>query len=93
MAKQGQHTKDARGQRSGANKPRESMTITTGTPKKRETYEEQAREHKDTDPQPQARKPSRSTADHRQGEGTRARNPRSGRSGSDSNTSKGTQGH
>jgi hypothetical protein len=92
MAKQGQHRDDARGQRSGRNNPKESVTITAGTPKKRETYEQQAREHRDTDPEPQRSGPQESTTDHRNPGGTRAERPRSGRSGSDSNASPGTRG-
>jgi hypothetical protein len=92
MAKQGQHDNDSHGQRSGRNNPSSSMTITTGTPKKRETYEAQARQHKNTDPQPQAARPSRSTTDHRPNEDTRARNTSSGRSGSRSNEDTGARG-
>jgi hypothetical protein len=36
MAKQGQHDRDASGPRTGRNNPKQSMTITTGTPKKRD---------------------------------------------------------
>lgn len=58
MAKQGQHKHDGNDPRvsKGHNNPDESMTITTGTYKKQETYEQQAREHKDPNAQPQAAK-------------------------------------
>lgn len=56
MAKQGQHKHDGNDPRvsKGHNNPDESMTITTGSPKKQETYARQAREHKDTEPRAQA---------------------------------------
>jgi hypothetical protein len=93
MAKSGQRQNDARGQRSGRNNPTKSVPITAGTPKKRETYEQQAREHRDTDPEPQRANPEPSTTDHRrEPTGTRAEHPRSGRSGSDSNASNSTRG-
>src|SRR5438876_1005504 len=58
MAKQGQHQNDVNDQQKsrGHNNPSKSMTITTGTPKKKETYAQQAREHKDPAKQPQAQK-------------------------------------
>lgn len=58
MAKQGQHKHDGNDPRvsKGHNNPDQSMTITTGTYKKQETYEQQAREHKDPNAQPQAAK-------------------------------------
>ena len=95
MAKQGQHQKDSHGMSSGRNNPKESVPITAGTPKKQETYEEQARERKNTDPQPQYSAPQPAATDHRdENPGhTRASNPRSGRSGSDSNSDSGTRGH
>ena len=73
------------------------MTVTTGTPKKQETYQQQAAEGKDTDPQPQAARNewNEDTRDKPSNEdSTRARDSDigSGRSGSDSNASKGTQG-
>lgn len=94
MAKQGQHKNDSSGPTSGRNNPTQSVPITAGTPKKQETYEEQAREGKDPGVQAQQSTPERSTRDHRErdGEATRARNPRSGRSGSDSNASSGARG-
>jgi hypothetical protein len=88
MPKSGQRANDRRGQRTGRNNPSEAMTITTGSTKKRETYEQQAREHRDTNPEPQHAKPERSTTDlRRPATGTRAAHPRSGRSGSESNRS------
>jgi hypothetical protein len=52
MAKQGQHNNDSHDydKSRGRNNPSQSQTITTGTPKKKETYAKQAREHKDPDP-------------------------------------------
>ena len=95
MAKKGQHQNDAGGQRSGRNNPSKSVTITAGTPKKKETHEEQARAHEDTAKEAQSSPPHASTTDHRDLEKakTRASHPRSGRSGSDSNADSGTRGH
>ena len=58
MAKQGQHKNDAHDQTKskGHNNPDKSMTITTGSYKKPETYAEQARRHEDPGKQPQAAK-------------------------------------
>jgi len=58
MAKQGQHKHDAHDPRisRGHNNPSKSTPITTGTPKKRETYEKQAREHEDPAKQAQDQK-------------------------------------
>ena len=79
------------------------MTITTGSYKKHETYEQQAREHKNTDPPPQAKENEwrDDTRDPRRvkmratGTSTRARQGDldSGRTGSDSNASRRTRGH
>jgi hypothetical protein len=75
------------------------MTITTGSPKKRETYEQQAREGKDPGRQAQAAKNdwNEDTRDKPTITGSpRARESDlsiSGRSGSDSNTSRRTRGH
>jgi len=92
MAKQGQHHGDANdpARSKGRNNPSESQQITTGTYKKQETYEKQRREHKNSNP----------TAQHAEQEwnedtrhepsiagSTRERDPRSGRSGSDSDAS------
>ena len=56
MAKQGQHKNDRNDPRKspGPNKPAKSMTITTGSYKKPETYAEQAAEGKATNRQAQA---------------------------------------
>jgi hypothetical protein len=91
MAKQGQHKRDANDQRvsRGRNNPKESMTITTGTPKKEETYEEHARQRKDTDPEPQRAEP-RWIEDTRQPEKSKLEPTRSG---SESNASRRTRGH
>ena len=97
MAKRGQHHNDSHGARTGRNNPKESMTITAGTPKKRETYDEQARQHRDTDPEPQHAAPERSTMDHRDPDGANLRARDSsvsgGRSGSRSNEDAGTRWH
>lgn len=98
MAKQGQHKDDSHDQTKskGPNNPDKSVTITTGSYKKPETYAQQAREHRDTDPPAQADRNDwhEDTRDTPSIEGsTRARNPRSGRSGSDSNASIGRRGH
>jgi hypothetical protein len=104
MAKSGQHHNDAvdhskpRGhERSkGHNNPSESQTITTGTYKKHETYEQQARERKNTQPKAQAARNdwNEDIRDEVTIAGsTRERDPRSGRSGSDSNADAGSRGH
>jgi hypothetical protein len=74
MPKRGQHKNDARDQRvsPGPNNPSKSVTITTGSPKKQETYEEQARQGQDPykpaqaatrEWRPDSRDPSRSGPD------------------------------
>lgn len=95
MAKQGQHKNDAHdpSKSKGNNNPDKSMTITTGSVKKQETYAEQAREGKDTDKQAQAQKNdwNEDTRDPRRIDNpTRARQGDldSGRNGSDSNANK-----
>jgi hypothetical protein len=98
MAKQGQHKNDAHDQSKskGHNNPSESVTITTGSYKKQETYRKQAGEHKDTARQAQSDKNewNEDTRDKPTSAGsTRARHPRSGRSGSDSDASSETRGH
>jgi hypothetical protein len=97
MAKQGQHHNDAQDsdKSRGHNDPSKSMTITTGSYKKKDTYRKQAAMHKDpgkhgpvdkNEWNPDTReKPSISGA-------TRARETRSGRSGSDSNASRRSRG-
>ena len=56
MSKQGQHKNDRFDQTKsqGHNHPDRSQTITTGSPKKQETYERDAREHRDPNRQAQA---------------------------------------
>ncbi len=100
MAKQGQHNNDEhdRDKSKGNNNPSKSMTITTGNVKKKETYAEQAREHKDPGKQAQAQKNewNEDTRDKVSIEGsTRARDSdiSGGRSGSDSNAGPSTRGH
>ena len=85
MAKAGQRKNDASGPTSGRNNPKESVEVTAGTPKKRETYEEQAREHKDPGVVAQHAKPENSTRDHRDPNGLRIDSTGGGRSGSQSN--------
>jgi hypothetical protein len=104
MAKQGQHKNDAHDQTKskGPNNPSKSVTITTGSHKKQETYREQAFAHQDAHAQPQADRNdwNEDTRDKPTIEGSpRARTgdlSRSGRahgSGSDSNASTKTRGH
>jgi hypothetical protein len=98
MAKQGQHKDDAFDQTKskGNTHPSKSQTITAGTSKKNETYSERAREGKDPEPQAQAARNdwNEDTRDEPTSSGsTRARNPRSGRSGSDSNAASHSRGH
>ena len=98
MAKEGQHKNDAHDQTKsrGHNNPSKSVTITTGSYKKEETYEKQAAEGKATNRPAQSAKRewNEDTRDKPTIEGsTRARHPHSGRSGSDSNASSGTRGH
>ena len=97
MSKTGQHKGDSFDQTrsKGPNNPSKSVTITTGSVKKQETYEKQAAEHRATNRPAQAAK-NEWNADTRDqpsiAGSTRARNPRSGRSGSDSNASRRTRG-
>ncbi len=100
MAKQGQHNQDINDPdvSRGHNEPRKSVTITTGTYKKRETYTEQALRHEDPGKQAQEARPEwiEDTRDPRRAENpTRARQGslHSGRSGSDSDASRRTRGH
>jgi len=85
MAKAGQRKNDTRGATSGRNNPKESVEITAGTPKKRETYEEQVRERKNPNVVAQHDKPEKSTRDHRDSSGLRIDSTGGGRSGSRSN--------
>lgn len=107
MSKKGQHERDHHDPRisKGPNNPAKSVTITTGSYKKPETYEKQQHEHKDPHKPGQHDKnewneDSRKFPDH--AGATRAREIRgdreggrlhSGRSGSDSNTGSGSRGH
>ena len=99
MAKQGQHNNDCHDydKSKGPNNPDKSVTITTGTPKKQETYRKQAAEGKATNKQAQAAKGgwNDDTRDKVTVQGSpRARDSdiSSGRSGSDSNADTGTRG-
>jgi hypothetical protein len=99
MAKQGQHNNDGHDydKSKGPNNPSKSVDIITGTPKKQETYARQAAERKATDrqPSPQVNEWNEDTRDKPTIENSpRARDSdiSSGRSGSDSNASPGTQG-
>jgi hypothetical protein len=85
MAKQGQRQNDASAATSGRNNPKESVEITAGTPKKRETYAERARQGKHPDPVAQHAKPKPSTRDRRSPNGLRVDSVSGGRSGSQSN--------
>ncbi len=53
MARRGQHPNDSHHARTGPNNRTQSTTIPAGTPRKPEIYEEQARQQRDTDPEPQ----------------------------------------
>ena len=99
MAKQGQHNNDAddKDRSKGPNNPSKSVDVITGTPKKQETYAQQAAEGKDTDrpPSQQRNEWDEDTRDKPTIEDSvRARDSDigSGRSGSDSNASPSTQG-
>lgn len=100
MPKQGQHNDDAHDydKSKGPNNPSKSVTVTTGTPKKQETYQAQAARHEDTDPQPQAARNewNEDTRDKPTIEDSpRARDSGigSGKSGSESNADKGSRGY
>lgn len=94
MAKQGQHKHDGNDPRvsRGHNNHSKSTPITTGTYKKHETYEAQAREHKDTNPQPQFAKNEwhQHTPKELAARDLESTTPRSG---SDSNEDSATRGH
>ena len=99
MAKQGQHNNDVRDSdvSRGHNNPAKSMTITAGTPKKQETYERQARAHKNTDKQAQDAKNGWEQNTHHENrtpDGS-VLGPRGleRREGSDSDASRRTRGH
>ena len=109
MAKQGQHQGDRTDptKSKGHNNPKESMTITAGSPKKKETYDAQARAGENVNRQAQEQKNewtkdfrrppdevrTRATAPTSSQRGTKADASRSGRSGSRSNPDAGTRGH
>ena len=104
MSKKGQHQNNpvdhskprGHSRSEGHNDPSKSVPITTGSYKKHETYEAQARRHEDPGKQPQAQKNEwHDDLQERPTTGTRARasSVHSGRSGSESNTSTGTRGH
>ncbi|MDQ3929891.1 MAG: hypothetical protein M3328_12200 [Chloroflexota bacterium] len=99
MAKQGQHNDDSddKDKSKGPNNPSKSVDITTGTPKKQETYARQAAEGQSSDRQPSNQRNdwNEDTRDKSYIEDSvRARDSDidSGRSGSDSNASPSTQG-
>ena len=58
MPKSGMHKHDSNDPRvsKGHTNPSESQTITTGSYKKQETYQERARQHKDPEPRAQMQK-------------------------------------
>lgn len=96
MAKQGQHNNDDRDQDKsrGHNNPRKSTPITTGNYKKPETYRKQAREHKDTTPQPQdAKNEWHHYTDPAMKNISKKDRVGEGRSGSDSDSDTGTRGY
>jgi len=104
MAKQDQHQKNLHefDRSKGNNNPSKSVTIVTGTPKKQETYAEQAREGKDPHKQAQAMKnewneepPDGSSTDgnKRARPGDMSADGQAESSGSDSNESKSSRGH
>lgn len=101
MPKQGQHKHDRHDHRlvpaTGRTNPRKSTAITTGTPKKRETYARQYREHENpAKPAQRAEKKwdpdTRHYVTHEADSHVRALD-RKKRSGSDSNTSTDTRGY
>ncbi len=98
MAKKGMHKHDSNDPRiaRGHNNHEKSTDITTGTPKKRSTYQRQAREHEDTAKQAQDQKnrwvdDTRLTPNHRL-RVTKEDLIGEQRSGSDSNADTGTRG-
>ena len=99
MAKQGQHNDDSHDydKSKGPNNPSKSVTITTGSYKKPETYQEQAAEGQANNRQAQAARNewNEDTRDKPSIENSpRARDSDiSGRSGSDSNAGDDTRGH
>lgn len=101
MAKQGQHKHDKHDHRlmpaTGHTNPRKSTPITTGTPKKKEKYAEQAIEHENPAKTAQQAKnewdpDTTHYVTHEADSRARARD-RKKRSGSDSNADSGTRGY
>lgn len=92
MAKQGQHHNDHNDPdvSRGPNEHEKATPITTGTYKKRETYEAQMRNHEDPDPLPQDKKVHWSEQTPQQL--TKKDLVGDDRSGSRSNESSGTRG-
>lgn len=92
MAKQGQHKHDGNDPdvSKGNNNPDKSVTVTTGTPKKQETYQKQAAEHQANNKPAQAAKNEwdEDTSDDASTEAINAKQVGSKeRNGSDSNAS------
>jgi len=99
MSKQGQHNHDSRDsdKSRGHNNPSQSQPITAGTPKKKETYAERARQHQHPEPvaQHQSNDWNPDTRDKPSNAGsTRARDSdlAGQRNGSDSNADRGSRG-
>lgn len=93
MPKKGQRHNDAGERRKQQRKPsNKAQPVITGNYKKRETYAERAREGLHPEPLPQFARTDRRRK-LKVSPGTRVSEPRSGRSGSDSNASSGTRGH
>jgi len=97
MAKQGQHKDDGHdpSKSKGPNNPDKSVTITTGSYKKKETTRAQHARGEDADRPAQFDKNEWTEAPREpQGtSGTRGASSRANRDGSDSNASKKSQGH
>lgn len=102
MPKRGQHNDDSddKDKSPGPNNPSKSVTVTTGTPKKQETYQQQAAEHRANNRQAQAARARNTWDEDTRDKPSIENSPRArdsdiggGRSGSDSNQGKSTQGH
>jgi hypothetical protein len=100
MPKDGQHNNDAHDydKAKGPNNPEKSVDITTGTPKNKETYSEQAANREN--PARQAQGANREWDADTRDKPTIENSPRardsdigSGKSGSESNQDAGTRGH
>ncbi len=94
MAKQGMHENDHNDQNKsrGHNNPSKSVTITTGSVKKKETYAARARAHKNPEPVAQHDK-NEWHADTHEAPSHKDQIGDSSRTGSDSNEDTGTRGH